>query len=87
MLVDRTEAMENGRRGTGRVGRSGVAGLVLGGAPALGEEARSPEDLAGRISRLASMAAVLHMAHAAASQRADSESCGDAPVHRMEVAP
>ena len=70
MLVDRTEAMETGRQDAERIRRSGVARLVLGGAPGVGEDARSGEELAGRITRLASMAAVLHAAQAAASRRA-----------------
>ncbi|GEM_PF-3912099 len=86
MFADRTEAIEKGCRGTGRACHSSVADLVLGGAPALGEEARSGEDVAGRIRRLASLAAALHIAQAAAMQRAHSNVGGDRLLmDRVEV--
>lgn len=72
MLVDRTEAIEIEGQGVERSRRSEVAALVLGREPGLGEAARSGEDLAVRITRLASMAAVLHAAQAAVLRRAPS---------------
>jgi len=87
MLVDRTEAIEIGCPDAERGRRHEVAGLVLGSAPGVGEDARSGEELAGRIARLASMAAVLHAAQAAVLRRGpEGDHGGDVPVDRREVA-
>lgn len=87
MLVDRTEAIEIERQDVERIRRSEVARLVLGSAPGVGEDARSGEELAGRITRLASMAAVLHAAQAAVVRRASEGGRGTrALADRREVA-
>ncbi len=70
MLADRMEAIENERGRVSEIRRpSEVARLALSGAPVLGDSARSGEELARRIMRLASVAAVLHAARAAAQRR------------------
>jgi len=88
MLLDRTEAIWTEGPVAERRRRSEVARLVLGSTPGVGEDARSGEDLAGRITRLASMAVVLHAAEAAALRRAPQGAYGG-PVgaDRREVAP
>lgn len=82
MLANRTEAMDNGRVDAGRVEPTGVGRLVLCGARGDRADARPGEELAGRITRLAAMAAVLHAARAAEQQRSNpawesSPSTGD----------
>ncbi|MCC6907338.1 MAG: hypothetical protein IT430_05295 [Phycisphaerales bacterium] len=84
MLANRMEAIDNERSRVGETRRpSEVARLALGPAPALGKGARSGEELARRIVRLASMAAVLHAAEAVSRQR--QAEAGEASLDDAEV--